>query len=108
MDTSMMPNNPLSMFDDDSVKKLSAVVGSMTLNERSFPATLNGSRKRRIAKGCGLSMQEITRTIRMLDKTKKMFRQASGQKIKRRMAHLSNQMPAGMSPDSFPFEDLEK
>ncbi len=108
MDTSMMPNNPLSMFDDESVKKLQAVVHSMTLSERAFPATLNGSRKRRIAKGCGLSMQEITRTIRMLDKTKKMFRQASGQKIKRRMAHLSNQMPAGMNPDSFPFEDLDK
>ncbi len=110
IDSSMMPNNPLSMFDDKSVKLYQAVVDSMTPNERIYPATLNGSRKRRIAKGAGVSAQDMGRTIRMLEKTKKMFKQASGQKIRRRMAHLSNQMPPGMggAGGGLPFGDLEE
>ena len=46
-----MPNKALSMFDENMVGKMEAMVGSMTLKERIFPDLINGSRKKRIAKG---------------------------------------------------------
>jgi signal recognition particle subunit SRP54 len=55
-----------------------ALVRSMTTEERSDPAILNGSRKRRIALGSGVSVQEINEFLKQFEMMKQMVRQMTG------------------------------
>ncbi|NLK11411.1 MAG: signal recognition particle protein, partial [Staphylococcus equorum] len=54
------------------------IIQSMTPNERNKPETLNVSRKKRIAKGSGRSVQEINRLMKQFTDMKKMMKQFSG------------------------------
>ena len=56
----------------------------MTPKERRSPKILNASRKKRIAKGCGMEVQDINRLLKQFDATKKMMKQMSGGKRGRR------------------------
>ena len=51
----------------------------MTKHERANPEVLNASRRKRIAKGSGRSIQEVNRLIKQFDDMKKMMKQMSGQ-----------------------------
>ena len=61
-------------IDDDAFKSIEAIICSMTPKERSNPETLNGSRRQRIAKGSGTSIQEVNKLIKQFDETRKMMR----------------------------------
>jgi len=61
-------------IDDDAFKNIEAIIYSMTPNERSNPAILNGSRRSRIAKGSGTTVQEVNKLIKQFDETRKMMR----------------------------------
>ena len=61
-------------ISDDAFKPVEAIIGSMTPEERSNPALLNGSRKQRIAKGSGTSIVEVNRFIKQFEQTSKMMR----------------------------------
>ncbi len=98
---------PMAMFEEGSVKVMRAVIGSMTTHERAFPAVINGSRKRRLSKGSGVDLQQVARTIRNREKMKKMFKQASSQKLRRRMNHLQANMPNAGPLDDIPFDELD-
>ncbi|RVZ11480.1 signal recognition particle protein, partial [Helicobacter pylori] len=54
------------------VKKIKAMVNSMTKKERENPEILNGSRRKRIALGSGLEVSEINRIIKRFDQASKM------------------------------------
>ena len=69
-------------ISDDAFKPVEAIIGSMTPEERSNPALLNGSRKQRIAKGSGTSIVEVNRFIKQCEQTSKMMRNV--QKMRRR------------------------
>jgi signal recognition particle subunit SRP54 len=75
---SMIPGLGKSMrnleVDDNAFKETEAIIQSMTLNERSNPALLNGSRRLRIAKGSGTDIQKVNRLIKQFDETRKMMR----------------------------------
>ncbi len=58
---------------DDEMKKIEAIIQSMTLQERRDPRVLNGSRRERIAKGSGTRVQDVNRLIRQFDEMKKMM-----------------------------------
>ncbi|NJP36381.1 signal recognition particle protein [Alkalicoccus luteus] len=64
--------------DDKQIAHIEAIVKSMTKEERDNPAVLNGSRKRRIAKGSGRNIQEVNRLIKQFDEMKKMMKQMTG------------------------------
>ncbi len=51
-----------------------AIINSMTLQERRFPDILDGSRRRRIAKGCGLDVQDVNRLVKQFREMQKMFK----------------------------------
>ncbi len=51
-----------------------AIINSMTLQERQFPDILDGSRRRRIAKGCGLDVQDVNRLVKQFREMQKMFK----------------------------------
>jgi signal recognition particle subunit SRP54 len=61
--------------DEDELKRVEAIIQSMTLEERRKPAILNGKRKKRIAKGCGRSPQEINQLLQSYGEMKKMMKQ---------------------------------
>ena len=68
----------VEMPDDADLKRIEAIILSMTPEERSRPDIMNPSRKRRIAAGCGMSIAEVNRFMKQFDKTRKMMRQMSG------------------------------
>jgi len=67
-------------IDDDAFKSIEAIISSMTPHERENPHVLNGSRRKRIATGSGVSIQEVNRLIKQFDETKKMMRMLTGGK----------------------------
>ena len=84
-------------IDDNAFKGIEAIILSMTPKERKNPEILNQSRKNRIAKGSGTSLQEVNRLARQFDQTRKMMKMVTGSKMGRMMAHMPK-MPgmAGM------------
>jgi signal recognition particle subunit SRP54 len=60
--------------DEDDLKRIEAIIQSMTLQERRTPKILNGKRKKRIAKGCGRSAQEINELLRSYEEMRKMMK----------------------------------
>ena len=61
-------------IDDDAFKGIEAIIQSMTPIERSQPPLLNTSRRQRIAKGSGTTIQEVNKFIKQFDETRKMMR----------------------------------
>jgi signal recognition particle subunit SRP54 len=63
---------------EKQMKRQEALVQSMTADERSDPTLLNGSRKRRIAMGAGVSVQEINEFLKQFEMMRQMIRQMTG------------------------------
>lgn len=82
--------------DDREMDRLEAIILSMTPQERSKPAIINPSRKRRIAAGSGMRVEDVNRLLRQFEQTQKMMRSLRGKKGKRRMNYGMPGMPGGM------------
>lgn len=65
-------------IDDDAFKGIEAIIHSMTPSERSQPATINSSRKKRIAKGSGTSIQEVNQLMKQFNQMSKMMKMMQG------------------------------
>jgi signal recognition particle subunit SRP54 len=59
---------------DRSTNRTEAIINSMTLSERRNPDMLNASRRRRIARGCGLEVQDVNRLVKQFREMQKMFK----------------------------------
>src|SRR6056297_2752309 len=64
-------------IDDDAFKPIEAIILSMTPEERQEPELLNGSRRRRIAKGSGTTVREINQLMKQFDQMKSMMKTMS-------------------------------
>ncbi len=69
-----------AQIDEKAFTRTEAIIQSMTLLEREKPQILNGSRRLRIAKGSGTSVQEVNRLIKQFDMMRKMMKSAAGRK----------------------------
>ncbi len=69
-------------LDDSHLSHIEAIINSMTVDERRKPHIINGSRKKRIAKGSGNSVSEVNKLLEQFSKTKQMLKQFSGLKGK--------------------------
>lgn len=69
-------------FSGKEIDHVQAIIRSMTLDEREHPEKLNASRKKRIAKGSGRSLQEINRLLKQFNDMKKMMKQMTSGKKK--------------------------
>ncbi len=78
-------------IDDDAFKGIEAIIHSMTPTERSKPVTINASRKKRIARGSGTSVQEVNQLMKQFNQMSKMMKMMQGGGGKRMM-----QMMKGM------------
>ncbi len=68
-------------IDDNAFKSVEAMIGSMTPYEREHPECINQSRKLRIAKGSGNSIEEVNRVTKQFDQMRKMMKMMSGNKM---------------------------
>lgn len=67
--------------DDKKLVRMEAILNSMTKKERVHPSVLNGSRRKRIAKGSGTSVQEVNKLIKQYMQTRKMMKSFSKGKM---------------------------
>ena len=77
--------------DDRQMDRMEAIILSMTEKERQKPDIINPSRKRRIAAGSGMKVEDVNRLLKQFETTQKLMRQMRGKKGKRRPM-----MPPGM------------
>ena len=64
-------------IDENAFKSIEAIIYSMTPEERSNPEIINGSRRQRIAKGSGTTLQEVNRLLKQFEQTRKMMHMAA-------------------------------
>ncbi len=67
-------------IDDDAFKGIEAIIHSMTAKERENPEIINGSRRQRIAKGSGTTLQDVNRLLKQFEDTRKMMKAATAMK----------------------------
>ena len=83
--------------NDKEMARMVGIINSMTPKERAFPEIIKGSRKRRIAEGCGLQVQDVNRLIKQQMQMKKMMKKMSkGGMAKMLRAMKGGGMPPGM------------
>lgn len=74
--------------NDNKVVRTEAILNSMTIKERRRPDTIDGSRRRRIARGSGTSVQEVNILLKQFEEMRKMMRQMKGMKGKKRLPKM--------------------
>ena len=92
--------NPAALKDsanEQQLRRQVAIINSMTPGERRFPKTINGSRKKRIAAGSGLQIQDVNRLLKQFTQMEKMMRKMSRGGMKKMMRGMSARgLPPGM------------
>jgi len=89
--------NPAALKDaanEGQLRRQIAIINSMTLAERQFPKTINGSRKKRIARGSGLQIQDVNKLLKQHLQMSKMMKKMS----KGGMSRMLRGMQGGGSP----------
>ncbi|MDD3243341.1 MAG: signal recognition particle protein [Eubacteriales bacterium] len=72
-----------SQIDEKAILHMEAIISSMTPAERRNPNILNAGRRRRIARGAGVEVQDVNRLIKQFEQTKAMMKQFSGKGMKK-------------------------
>ena len=97
---SMLPGvgNQLKDVDIDKrqFSRVEAIILSMTREERTKPDILNPSRKRRIAAGCGLKVEDVNRLVKQYDSMRQLMKQVKGMGKKGRGFPRGMGLPGGM------------
>src|ERR671932_230622 len=81
-------NADMPQVDDAQIKRIEAIISSMTIAERRNPAILDASRRRRIAKGSGTTVQELKALINQFKQMQKMMKQLSAGRMPKMFAGL--------------------
>ena len=83
-------------------KQMESIIYSMTPDERRFPDKINGSRKKRIARGSGTEIQDVNRLLKQHKQMQKMMKKVTGkggmQKMMRAMGGMKGPGGGGMPP----------
>jgi len=74
--------------DEGQINRVEAIINSMTVHERNHHEVINGSRRKRISRGSGTSVQEVNNLLRQYAQMKKMFKQMGKPSFARRMAGM--------------------
>lgn len=80
-------------IDERVMDRTAAIILSMTPYERSHPESLNASRKRRIAAGCGQKVEDVNRLLNQFKQTQKLMKQFGGKKGRRMLRGMGGGMP---------------
>jgi signal recognition particle subunit SRP54 len=82
-----------SGVEDRTIRRIEGIVDSMTPEERGRPELIKASRKRRIAAGAGVEVQEVNRLLRQFEQTQKMMKQFSRGGIGKLMRGMKGMLP---------------
>src|SRR5437879_1482416 len=74
--------------DEKQINRVEAIINSMTMHERNHHEVINGSRRKRISRGSGTTVQEVNNLLRQYAQMKKMFKQMGKPSFARRMAGM--------------------
>ncbi|MGH8593517.1 MAG: signal recognition particle protein, partial [Gammaproteobacteria bacterium] len=92
-----VPRELMQQVNDKQMVKLAAIVDSMTPQERRFPAIIKATRKRRIAGGSGVQIQDVNRLLKQFSQAQKMMKRMSGKgKFASMLRGLGGRRPPGM------------
>jgi signal recognition particle subunit SRP54 len=90
-----MPAQLDSKMGEREMRRQAAVIDSMTRKERRFPAIIDGSRKRRIAQGAGVQVQEVNRLLKQYGQMQKMMKKFSKGGMTKMMRAMKGRLPPG-------------
>ncbi len=88
--TMQLPKGAAGFMDDKLIVKMGAIIQSMTPKERTFPALLNGSRKRRVSSGSGTTIQDVNKLIKQFTQMQKMLKRMKGDKMMKQLQQLKS------------------
>jgi signal recognition particle subunit SRP54 len=80
-------------MDDRAIRRLEGIINSMTAQERARPELIKASRKRRIATGAGVTVQEVNRLLNQFEQTQKMMKMMSKGGVAKMMRNMKNMFP---------------
>jgi len=87
-----------SVDAEKQIRRTVAIINSMTPQERRFPDLIKASRKRRIAAGAGVEVQQVNQLLRQYETTKDMMKKFAGGGMAKMMRSLAGRLPPGMMP----------
>ena len=79
--------------DDKSIRRIEGIINSMTVKERAKPEIIKASRKRRIATGAGVSVQEVNRLLNQFEQTQKMMKLVAKGGLQKMMRSMKGMFP---------------
>ena len=97
---SNIPQNVKSQVNDKDFSQQIALINSMTAKEKVYPALINGSRRKRIATGAGLQVQDVNKLMKQFKQAQKMMKKMSKGGMAKMMRGLKGQLGQGQG---FPF-----
>ena len=97
-----VPDHVKSQVNDKEMGKLIAIINSMTIQERQFPAIVKGSRKRRIAQGSGTQVQDINKLLKQFTMMQKVMKKMKGGGMAKMMRAMQGRLPGGFPGGGMP------
>jgi signal recognition particle subunit SRP54 len=91
-----VPEAVKKQANDGEIKRMIAIINSMTLRERRLPHIIKGSHKRRIASGSGTRVQDVNRLLKQHIQMRKMMKKFSKGGMAKMMRGLKGRLPPGM------------
>jgi len=85
--------NPAQLQDDKQFRRIVGIINSMTPQERRKPELIKASRKRRIATGAGVPVQEVNRLLNQFEQMQKMMKMMKGGNLQRMMRNMKGMLP---------------
>jgi signal recognition particle subunit SRP54 len=85
--------NPAQLQDTRQLARIEGIINSMTKKERAHPEIIKATRKRRIAAGAGVQVQEVNRLLKQFEQMQKMMKMMKGGNLQRMMRGMKNMFP---------------
>lgn len=82
---------------EKGMMQMEAIINSMTPHERRFPDVISGSRKKRIAAGSGVQVQDVNRVLKQHKQMSKMMKKFAGKGMQKMMKGMQGMLPPGMT-----------
>lgn len=94
----LTPEMKQKALNDKSTGKMLAIINSMTVQERRFPALIKGARKKRIATGSGTQVQDVNRLLRQHLQMRKVMRRFAGGGVRKMMREMGSMFGGNLPP----------
>ncbi len=93
-----LPDQVKNKVNDGQLHQVDAIICSMTSKERLFPTIINGSRRKRIARGSGTQVQEVNRILKQFTQMQKMMKKMGRKGGMKKLMHGMGSMGGGIPP----------